>query len=192
MGIKQLWILFSRAQKQWNASTVWHIEKTISLALSPSSALRRLYLKQSTLSNKAVGAIWRSLAISCQRRQGPLIVFWDLFSLWTWDLFPDGHNIPYTSGYHFKFWNTNFFTQDVSNEFLWPLRLWSMLVLCLYNKDYLQTTNLNKQEIKKKYTIWIFLIELLGGVWGVHRFTTLVGWLWWLQLTGLSRSSIVL
>ena len=53
------------------------IEKTIGLMLGPCTALCRLFLKHCTLTNKAVGTIWRALSKPPQRRQGP-----DLRPLW--------------------------------------------------------------------------------------------------------------
>ena len=45
--------------------------------LGPCTALCRLFLKHCTLTNKAVGTIWRALSKPPQRRQGP-----DLHPLW--------------------------------------------------------------------------------------------------------------
>ena len=53
------------------------IETTICLVLGPRTALCRLFLKHCTLTNKAVGTIWRALSKPPQRRQGP-----DLRPLW--------------------------------------------------------------------------------------------------------------
>ena len=47
------------------------IEWTIGLMLGPSTALYRSFLAHCTLTNKAVGAIWRDLSGPPQRRQGP-------------------------------------------------------------------------------------------------------------------------
>ena len=47
------------------------IEWTICLVLGPFTALYRSFLKRCTLTNKAVGTIWRALSKSPQRRQGP-------------------------------------------------------------------------------------------------------------------------
>ena len=49
----------------------------IGLVLGPCTALFRLFLKHCTLTNKAVGTIWRALSKPPQRRQGP-----DLHPLW--------------------------------------------------------------------------------------------------------------
>ena len=53
------------------------IERTIGLVLGPSTALYEHFLKHCTLTNKAVGTIWRALSKPPQRRHGP-----DLFPLW--------------------------------------------------------------------------------------------------------------
>ena len=53
------------------------IETTIGLVLGPCTALCRLFLKHCTLTNKAVGTIWRALSKPPQRRQGL-----DLRPLW--------------------------------------------------------------------------------------------------------------
>ena len=65
------------------------IERTISLVLGPFTALYRSFLKRCTLTNKAVGTVWRALSKPPQRRTGswspsPLNVSRDFFSLWTW------------------------------------------------------------------------------------------------------------
>ena len=49
------------------------IERTIGLVLGPCTALYRLFLKHCTLTNKAVGTIWRALSKPPQRRQGPVL-----------------------------------------------------------------------------------------------------------------------
>ena len=53
------------------------IEMTIGLVLGPCTTLCRFFLKHCTLTNKAVGTIWRALSKPLQRRQGP-----DLRPLW--------------------------------------------------------------------------------------------------------------
>ena len=50
---------------------------TIGLVLGPSTALYRPFLKNCTLTNKAVGTIWQALSKPPKRLQGP-----DLFPLW--------------------------------------------------------------------------------------------------------------
>ena len=53
------------------------IERTIGLVLGPFTALYRSFLKRCTLTNKAVGTIWRALSKPPQRQQSP-----DPRSLW--------------------------------------------------------------------------------------------------------------
>ena len=53
------------------------IERTIGLVLGPSTVLYEPFLKHCTLTNEAVGTIWRALSKTPQRRQGP-----DLCPLW--------------------------------------------------------------------------------------------------------------
>ena len=53
------------------------IERTIGLALGPYTTLYKPFLKHCTLTNKAVGTIWRALSKPVQRQQGP-----DLCPLW--------------------------------------------------------------------------------------------------------------
>ena len=47
------------------------IEKTIGLVLDPFTAVHRSFLKRCTLTNKAIGSIWRDLLKPSKRRQGP-------------------------------------------------------------------------------------------------------------------------
>ena len=78
-------------------------ERTICLVLGPSTALYRPFLKHCTLTNKAVGTIWRALPKPPQRRQGP-----DLRPLWLLVGTPSAirpelasrraeHNLPYSN-----------------------------------------------------------------------------------------------
>ena len=46
-------------------------ERAIGLVLGPFTALYRSFLKRCTLTNKAVGTIWRAWSKPPQRRQGP-------------------------------------------------------------------------------------------------------------------------
>ena len=71
------------------------IERTIGLVLGPSTALYRSFLKHFTLTNKAMGTIWRDLSKPPQketrpRSSSPLIVSRDPFSPWTWARFQTG------------------------------------------------------------------------------------------------------
>ena len=82
------------------------IETTIGLVLGPCTALCRLFLKHCTLTNKAVGTIWRALSKPPQRRQGPdlrppLIVSRDSFSHQTWARFQPGRALPALFGCHY-------------------------------------------------------------------------------------------
>ena len=75
------------------------IERTIGLVLGPSTALYEPFLKHCTLTNKAVGTIWRALSKPPQRRQGPdLRPLWllvgDSFSHQTWARFQPGGAQP--------------------------------------------------------------------------------------------------
>ena len=93
------------------------IERTIGLVLGPSTALYRSFLKHCTLTNKAMGTIWRDLSKPPQRRQGsdprplwlligtPLVL--DLSSL------PDGRSIATLADVFIYFWYTVFITLSV-------------------------------------------------------------------------------
>ena len=76
------------------------IERTIGLVLGPSTALYKPFLKHCSLTNKAVGTIWRALSKPPQRRQGPdlwmspLIVSRDSFSHQAWARFQPGRAQP--------------------------------------------------------------------------------------------------
>ena len=78
------------------------IERTIGLVLGPSTALYGPFLKHCTLTNKAVGTIWRALSKPPQRRQGP-----NIRPLWLLDGTPSAirpelafsraeHSLPYS------------------------------------------------------------------------------------------------
>ena len=66
------------------------IERTLGLVLDPFTALYRSFLKSCTLTNKAVGTIWRALSKPVHAEAtgswspSPLIVIRDSFSFWTW------------------------------------------------------------------------------------------------------------
>ena len=71
------------------------IERTICLVLGHCTSLYRPFLKHWTLTNKAIGTIWRALSKPPQRRQGPdfsspLIGSRDSFSHQTWANFQPG------------------------------------------------------------------------------------------------------
>ena len=76
------------------------IERTKGFVLCPSTALYRSFLKHCTLTNKAVGNIWRDLSKLPQRRQGPDLVPSDCYTglLSSLDLssLPYGRSIAYS------------------------------------------------------------------------------------------------
>ena len=62
-------------------------ERTIGLVLGPSTALYRSLLRRCTLTNKAVGTIWRALSKPPQRTHGPDLpsdCYRDSFNLLMW------------------------------------------------------------------------------------------------------------
>ena len=65
----QLFIIVKRLRRRQYDTVI--IETTIGLVLGPFTALYRSFLKRCTLTNKAVGTIWRALSKPPQRRQGP-------------------------------------------------------------------------------------------------------------------------
>ena len=77
------------------------IERTIGLVLGPFTALYRSFLKRCTLTNKAVGTIWRALSKPPQRRQGPdPRPLWLLVGtrLWTWARVQTARSTAYFNG----------------------------------------------------------------------------------------------
>ena len=73
-------VLFSRLRRRQYDPVI--IERPIGLVLGPSTALYGPFLKHCTLTNKAVGTIWRALSKPPQRRQGPdLCPFWLLVGI---------------------------------------------------------------------------------------------------------------
>ena len=120
------------------------IERTIGLVLGPSAALYGPFLKHCTLTNKAVGTIWRALSKPPQRRQGP-----DLRPLWLLVGTPSAirpelacsraeHSLPYSDVTIYIFAILYLSSMLCVYRFLWPLRLEWLLVCCLYKKVYLQ------------------------------------------------------
>ena len=118
-------------------------ERTRGLVFGPFTALYRLFLKHCTLTNKAVGTIWRALSKPPQRRQGP-----DLCPLWLLVGTPLAirpelafsraeHSRSYSDVakyiFHIKYLLPMLFVY----WFLWPLRLVWLLVFCLYKEVYL-------------------------------------------------------
>ena len=120
------------------------IERTIGLVLGPCTALYRPFLKHCTLTNKAVGTIWRALSKPPQRRQGP-----DLRPLWLLVGTPSAigpelafsraeHSLPYSDVTIYIFAISYLLSMLYVYRFLWPLRLGWLLVWCLYKEVYLQ------------------------------------------------------
>ena len=120
------------------------IERTICLVLGPSTALYGPFIKHCTLTNKAVGTIWRALSKPPQRRQGPY-----LCPLWLLVGTPSAirpelafsraeHSLPYSDVtiYIFAFLYLLFMLNVY--RFLWPLRWGWLLFRCLYKEVYLQ------------------------------------------------------
>ena len=122
------------------------IKRTIGLVLGPSTALYRPFLKHCTLTNKAVGTIWRALSKPHQRRQGP-----NLRPLWLLVGTPSAirpertfsraeHSLPYLEFrcQHIYFCYIVFIIYALRYRFLWPLPLGWLLVCCLHKEVYLQ------------------------------------------------------
>ena len=116
----------------------------IGLVLGPSTALYEPFLKQCTLTNKAVGTIWRALSKPPQRRQGP-----DLCPLWLLVGTPSAiipelafsraeHSRPYSDVSIYIFDIYYLLTMLFVYWFLWALYLVWLLVCCLYKEVYLQ------------------------------------------------------
>ena len=111
--------------------------------LGPSTALYRHFLKHCTLTNKAVGTIWRTLSKPPQRRQCP-----DLCPLWLLVGTPSAitpelasrraeHSLSYSDViiYIFTIYLSSMF---YVYRFSLPLRLGWLLVCCPYKEVYLQ------------------------------------------------------
>ena len=121
----------------------YDIERTIGLVLGPFTALYRSFLKRCTLTNKAVGTVWRALSKPPQRRQGP-----DPRPLWLLVGTPSafGPELAYrlrvaqptlmdVTRY---FWYTLYYYTCLCTTFLWHLHFGWLLVLSLHKEDYLQ------------------------------------------------------
>ena len=118
------------------------IEKTIGLVLGPFTALYRSFLKRCTLTNKAVGTIWRALSKPPQRRQGPdprplWLLVGNPFSFWTWARVQTARSTAYFNGCPYIFDILLHYYICLCTIFLWPLRFGWLLVLSLYKEDYL-------------------------------------------------------
>ena len=115
------------------------IERTIGLVLGPSTALYEPFLEHCTLTNKAVGTIWRALSKPPQRRHGP-----DLCPLWLLVGTPSAiipelaFSRPYSDVAKYIFDIYYLLTILFVYWFLWPLRLVWLLVCCLCKEVYLQ------------------------------------------------------
>ena len=117
------------------------IDKTKGLVLGPFTALYRSFLKRCTLTNKAVGTIWRALSKPPQRRKGP-----DPRPLWL--LFGNptafGPELAYRlcvaqptlMDVTWYFWYTIILLYMFVYHILWPLHFGWLLVLSIYKKDY--------------------------------------------------------
>ena len=125
----------------WRQYDPMIIERTIGLVLGPCTALYRPFLKHCTLTNKAVGTIWRALSKPPQRRQGP-----DLRPLWLLVGTPSAirpelafsraeHSLPYSDVTIYILLYHNY---HLCFTFIWPLRLGWLLVWCLNNEVYWQ------------------------------------------------------
>ena len=119
------------------------IERTICLVLGPCTALFIPFLKHCTLTNKAVGTIWRALSKPPQRRQGP-----DLRPLWLLVGTPSAitpelafsrveHSLHYLDVTILYFCYIIFIIYAILESILWPLRLGWLLVCLLYKEVYL-------------------------------------------------------
>ena len=110
------------------------IERTIGLVLGPCTALYKPFLKHCTLTNKAVGTIWRALSKPLQRWQGP-----DLRPLWLLVGIPSAigpelvfsraeHSLPYSDVTIYIFAISYLSSMLYMYRFLWPLCLEWLLV----------------------------------------------------------------
>ena len=103
------------------------IERTISLVLGPSAALYGPFLKHCTLTNKAVGTIWRALSKPPQRRQGPhLRPLWLSFGTPSairpeLAFSPAEHSLPYSDVTIYIFAILYSSSMLYVYRFLWPL-----------------------------------------------------------------------
>ena len=120
------------------------IEWTICLVFGPSTTLYEPFLKHCSLTNKAVGTIWRALSKPPQRRQGP-----DLCLLWLLVGTPSAiiPELAFSRAEHSRRYSDVakyivdiyfLLTMLFVYWFLWPLRLMWLLVCCLYKEVYLQ------------------------------------------------------
>ena len=118
------------------------IARKICFVLDPSTTMFRSFLKHCTLTNKAVGTLWRDLSNPPQRRQGPDPgPLWFFFSrlLQSFDLssLPHGRSIAYSGGFLYIFLRYCFLSPYMF-KFLWPYRCgWSVVfikrIINIYN-----------------------------------------------------------
>ena len=158
--------------------------------ICPSSALYRSFLQHCTLTNKAMGTIWRALCKPPQRRQGP-----DPYLLWLLIEIPSALRpmLPSRWADYSLFWRMSWCIFDTltilialndSVMILWPLCCDWMLALGLYKEYYFQ--------ILKCMSFWLRIFCVNGKVCiPKNVLTKPVLWLSLLKLTALSRPAIV-
>ena len=123
------------------------IKRTIGLVLGPSTALYEPFLKHCTLTNKAVGTIWRALSKPPQRRQGPDLCPLLLLVGTPSAIIPElafsraEHSRSYSVVAKYIFDIYYLLTMLFVYWFLLPLRLVWLLVCCLYKEVYFQIWN---------------------------------------------------
>ena len=129
------------------------IEMTIGLVLDFWTALYKPFLKHCTLTNMAVGTIWRALSKPPRRRQGPYLrPLWLLVGTPSF-IRPElafsraEHSLPYSDVTIYIFAISYLSSMLYVYRFLWPLRLEWLLVWCLYKEVYLQ--------IFKRVSFWL-------------------------------------
>ena len=118
-------------------------ERIIGLVLGPFTALCRSFLKRCTLTNKAVGTIWRALSKPPQRRQGPdPRPFWLLVgtpsAFWPELAYRLRKAQPTLMDVTRYFDILLYYYTCLCTTFLLPLHFGSLLVLSLHKEDYLQ------------------------------------------------------
>ena len=132
-------LVYNRTARKGEAGEIFKIKK-----FYPLSDLNLPILKHCTLTNKAVGTIWRALSKPPQRRQGP-----DLCPLWLLFGTPSAiipklafsraeHSRRYSDVTKYIFDIYFLLTMLLVYWFLFPLRLVWLLVCCLYKEAYLQ------------------------------------------------------
>ena len=123
------------------------IERTIGLVLGPSTALYRPFLKHFTLTNKAVGTIWRALPKPSQRRRRPdfrpVLLLIGTPSAIRPELASRRaeHSQPYSDVTIFYFCYITFIIFALRVSIFMTSPLGRLLVCCLYKEVYLQMFN---------------------------------------------------